>query len=828
MDPNGTRFHLLRTRPEWLGACREEHPDGSPADSGQWEHLSWDQAESAVTLRPELPLFRRRQGGQPLTLAERRGAAADRHGNRYWITADRRGIYRQPGGGGRPAVWWSATVAPVAAAPGFSPVSPPMEPPELQGLAITVRQFLVVGIAGGLLLFDLPKGGPPQCLPLPADLAVRPWDLAAAADGGLWVLDRVNRRAYALDGGFRFRAVGELQTDVAAVEPAAFQAADGSTPVPPPQPMVRHLGLDLALAEDPVGIEALPDGGALILDDAPAQACSRLFLYRAGGFSAALPLAEPPPDDGSAPIQVRALAIAFDALASRLYAVDSWGRQAIAFDLSLDSPNSLELRRDFLPLHEHGGRGLMVWREGRSARVFYDLAAPGNADASVRWAALASLDEESRFERRGVLLSPVFDGKTRDCVWDSLFLDACLPPGSALAVSSRVHNNRELVETAPFRAEPGLYRRGLGAELPFFDPYADQADSPSDYAGTFELLLQQAEGRYLQLRLEFQGNGTVSPEVRALRVYYPRYSYTEHYLPAVYRDDAESAAFLERFLSNARGIYNHIEAHIGEVGSLFDPRSAPPEALDWLAGWLGLTLDPLWGELHRQDLNPPYVDRRRLLIRFAPRLFERRGTPEGIRFALHLLLDPCLEELIARLQAAATVEDAALRLALARYGIRYPTPYDSLDEIEDLFYRYLLAAERPSQIRLVERYATRGGRGLAAGDPTAVEQPDEGAHRFSVLVPDDLAPERQAMAERIIRLEKPAHTDFDLRSYVEGFRVGTVRLGLDTLLGDSAAFRPIELGRHTLADGYLAPAPPMDEQERIILNRDPLVGLPPL
>lgn len=827
MDPNGTRFHLLRTRRDWLESCREERPDGSLGAAGAWRHLDWAEGESAVRLRADLPLFRRRQGGEALDPEARRGAAVDRHGNRYWIAADRRRIYWQPGGGRLPAVFWAPASAPVARKPGFGPLSPPAEPPKLAGLSITVHQYLAAGVAGGLLLFDLPQGGAPQFLPFPAHLDLRPWDLAAAADGGLWVLDRQARRAYALDGRFRFRAVGEMQTEVPAAEPPAFRPLDGAVEEAPPRPVVRHLGLDLAAAEDPIAIEALPEGGALILDQALAETASRLLVYRAGVGPEPLPLAEPPPDDGSEPVRVRALDFAYDPGLARIYAVDGGGRQAIAFDLLPDSPAGLEMRREFLPLHHHGGRGLATFREEGAVTVLYDLSAPGNGDDSVRWARLVSLDEESRYERTATLLSPVFDGKVRDCVWDGLFLDACIAPETAVRVASRVHNDRDLVETVPFQAEPGLYRRELGAELPFFDPYADR-DPRSDYAGTYELLLQRAEGRYLQLRLQLLGNGTASPEIRALRVYYPRFSYVERYLPAVYRDDAESAAFLERFLSNFRGFYNHIEARIGEVGSLFDPRAAPPEALDWLAGWLGLTLDPLWGELHRQDGGASRADRRRLLIRFAPQLFERRGTPEGIRFALHLLLEPCLEEFIARLQAAAVAEDPPLRTALARYGLAYPTPYDGPEEIENLFYRYLLAPERPSQIRLVERYETRGGRGGTAGDPTAAERPDEGAHRFSVLVPDGLDPEREAMVRRIVGLEKPAHTDFDLRTYAEGFRVGTARLGLDTLLADSGAFRPIVLGQHVLSDGYLVPAPPMDEPERLILNRDQLGGLPPL
>lgn len=64
------------------------------------------------------------------------------------------------------------------------------------------------------------------------------------------------------------------------------------------------------------------------------------------------------------------------------------------------------------------------------------------------------------------------------------------------------------------------------------------------------------------------------------------------------------------------------------------------------------------------------------------------------------------------------------------------------------------------------------------------------AHRFSVLLPssgplaDGAALARQIdFAQRVVNLQKPAHTAFDVRSYWAMFRIGQARAGLDTLLG---------------------------------------------
>jgi phage tail-like protein len=191
---------------------------------------------------------------------------------------------------------------------------------------------------------------------------------------------------------------------------------------------------------------------------------------------------------------------------------------------------------------------------------------------------------------------------------------------------------------------------------------------------TWELLLQRARGRYLQLRLRLTGNGRTTPRLRALRVYYPRFSYLEHYLPAVYREESESASFVERFLANLEGLYTALEDKIAAVQILFDVRSAPSEALAWLAHWFGIALDPAWDD-----------SRRRLLLKYAMTFFQYRGTIPGLQMALRLALDECVDE--------------------------------------TLFTDLSTQGRRTSPIRIIEKYRTRRTPGVVLGDPTDTSGP---------------------------------------------------------------------------------------------------------
>ncbi|HZI18149.1 MAG TPA: hypothetical protein VEY09_06080 [Pyrinomonadaceae bacterium] len=902
MDVNGTRFHLLRGADDWR-ACRDE------AAGGEWVNLSLE--GNSVTLKPQLMLFLNGKGRAPLDLAARRGAAADDYGTWFWVGQDRFTLWWRPSGSQRSLPFWPAEegtrervageFAPAAEGSGAATL--------LAGLAVTEHHYLVAGFVeerggkrrGGLFVFDLHAGGGPLRLVFPDGIEFEPFDLAAAPGGGFWVLDRANSAYWGFDRQFRVVGESSLMRETEAEERWTFREEGREQTIVPARrfpigfPLTKgEVGAEVAITAA-VAIEALPGGDVLVLespafDDSGAEPppVSIVHRYRLSRRLASVELRDEERETaGAAGREGETVSVAaFDfALATapavgafgaahaahtaggagsveavRLYAVEREGNQVVAFDLGLDSDGlGLRAGHEFLPLHYFGSRSLVA----HGGELFYDVVGGDpTRDRAVRWLRLREV-EQPRYEREGSLTTPPLDGKEPGCVWHRLFLDACVPAESSVEVWTRAHDDRELLRSLPFAREPAPYLRGAGSELPFLRaqaaPGARADEGPGGAAGgagTWELLFQQARGRFLQIRLAFAGTGRVSPSVGALRAYYPRFSYPRQYLPAAFLEDDESRSFLERFLANQEGFFTEIEGKVSDVSLLFDARTAPAETLDWLASWVGLMLDPLWSRLGQRRASDGSAagavssavggpvgllhaasgaDRRRLFIRFARRLYDRRGTRRGMLFALNLLLDPTLEATLARLKAAAVRpgEFPALLAELDELGLARPRPSTTEREYENTLYEYVLAPSRPSKVRVVESFRTRGGRGMVEGLPDSAERVPGGtdaeagqaaliadpAHAFTVLVPEALTDEEEAMVVRVVALEKPAHTRFDVRRYWDYFRVGETRLGIDTTLGESARFRPFVLGANHLAGGYLHPPRPRDLAGRVVADR---------
>jgi phage tail-like protein len=892
MDANGTRFHLVLGERDWAGCTDAEGQLLSERWADEEADTAWDDTLDEITLKPLPFVFPEPSHDRPPALRDRRGADADRFGSVYWIDDRRTGILVRSPGNGRTTPFWSSE-NPAAFEPprGGGTFSPRKErrarPLPLAGLAVTEDHHLVVGCVEvpGLLIFDLVSGAPPSLLHWPTP-AFEPFDLARRPGGGLWVLDARHLRAWELERDFRIHAVPA--TGGGASEEGGFAPVEGPPVVPSESARLAVGDADaIHLEGEPIAIAAVADG-IVILDRHPEEGSSLLALYRRGEPTLTAPTA-------GRSVATRGHDLALVPEPSTLgtaYVADDRGNQSFAFTLSLEEGQlRAELRPAYYPMRLFQGKGLAVSSKG----VLYDF--------TDGWIPLAC-QPRSRHVDAGVVITPVLDGLEPGCVWHRLFLDGSLDPGSSVTIRSAAADDDatlEALDTIEWQEEPTPARRPGGIEVPF-------ADALDGYAA-YELLFQRAKGRYLRMKLELRGDGRATPRIRALRASFPRFSYLERYLPAVYRDDEVSASFLDRFLANLEGFYTTIEDKIATAQVLLEPAAAPSEALDWLAGWFDATLDPGWDDATR-----------RLFLRYAIDLFQRRGTPFGVELALRLglegKLDECelLEGPTPGARRAKVVEafrsrrtpgvlwgdptdlggprvqtegawtpergavalDAAYRAYLARAGEtatareRFPlerpsgTKGDAWQRFAEETLGFVpipgpapISVARAWQGFLARRYANAGALGDAyglVGDdrieafeevPMPQQLPPDGAplldwfqfssvvlpmrrraHRFTVLLPvpaggdsPDVDPyELRHRAERIVEIQKPAHTTFEVRFFWAAFRVGEARLGQDTLieLGSRAPelLGPLVLGREALGESYLGGEPASDQVRR--------------
>ena len=789
-DVNNHRYHLLLGPADW-SRCQTESSTGRRWEYNPDRHGVQLQAEP---LPPPQP-------GEAIALdpAQRRDSDRDIYGHWYWIDAT----------GTQIQVRWAAaqtteTLYPLPAqtcpptGDPFYPAQPPAPalPEPLAGLAILPDGYLVVGspttgsllvldlyaLDGGVLRISLDAGAAQSQLP-------QPFDLAALPTGGLFVLDRVNHRVWRLDRTLRPVPPPASPPRVLSLFQPQMGIPRHDTPVPPPTPIQLH-----ADTIHPGAIAPLPDGSFWILDH-PDHGAARLWYYPINGSAPQVQvlntasLVDPGADDLDLG-EIRAYDLAYqpnpskdggDSSIGTLVVVDSTGRQAFALTVRSLTPLTLYLERHYYPLRH--SRPVSLIADWASGDVYYQqLREPsGEVSGEVsgeslrhRWLPIRALPRQ-RYELQETLILPILDGKDPDCVWHRLCLDACLPPNTTIQIEAQAAEQPEALTWATRYRQPSLYRRP-SSELPYSSLWG--TEELSDHTGTWELLFQDVRGRYLQLRLTLIGNGRTTPLLRALRAHYPRFSYLQEYLPAVYQQDAVSASFLERFLANPEGILTYLEGLIAQMQTLLDVHTAPAEALDWLASWIGLALDPGWND-----------HQRRLLIAQAPYFFQRRGTPVGLLQAILLTLYPDSGASIFHDRIAATL---------------YPT------------------------VRIVERFLTRLPQETAIADPTDERQPPRlipspetksRAHRFTVMVPTNVTATTHALIERIVALEKPAHTAFTLQPYWALFRVGDVRLGLDTVLGQGGQFELFRLGESALDAAALGTTFPYSLTNRTVISR---------
>ncbi len=517
--------------------------------------------------------------------------------------------------------------------------------------------------------------------------------------------------------------------------------------------------------------------------------------------------------------------------------------------LPADLPAALLPLGDYYPLAGWTGGPFAAGRPGER------LSYPRNGAAGLEPARVARVSMASR-TRYGLVVNAeqgraadarvlaslgLLDTRDPATVWHRLYAEAVVPAGCAMIVWLAASDTGppEFDAAAPTRrahwyphliGERSALPRDVAAALPADLPRAAWVKQPTEVphgqsvlccapsagkAGLFTVLIQRAsttvralQGSRLWVAVELFGDGRNSPELATLRAYAGRLSYRDRYLPALYHEqvfgaDAElpgratGADFLDRFLHLFEGVATDIEGRIAASPLVTDAMVCPPEALPWLAAWIGLALEP----------GLP-TERARWMLVNAPELARRHGTLAGLQLALDIATDGAVTR--GRL---VVVEDFRLRRTLSTIlGADLTDATDPLTAgitrsgssvLGDALFlgdaRTLKGDQLQTFLALFRRIdAPAAKANVRLQSQRAAAQKalfDDLSHRVTVLVHDELGPDELGLVRRLAELGAPAHVLVRVVRSAYPFMVGVASLiGADSYLRAAPPRRPVRVG----------------------------------
>lgn len=776
MDANGLRFALLADADHW------RLPGAPPA-------LEYDRRRRALRLARQRRHFALQEdAAEAAARLERVPGTRDRAGNRADYDPEWHRVVTRRG---------AEEARPLYRLPLAGAVS---------DLCLGHDGILYLTVGGRVLIHDLRERYDDASVSAEGFAA---WRLAAAPEGGVWVLDREGRRLARLRGRppRRRRAPPRPDGRPSPCAPGTpphlrLQAEavwpEGETPV----------ALACSAAGEPACLSWAAEGDALLRRWDPAD-----------------------PARWREPLRLHG--------ARRPYTLAWIGDDQVAVLVHGQVPDTPPEVRSEARVYRLGGGGgdrfpvgdLYPLKPDYDGGPFlHGLDEPPHYPAHRGSHPLVPISRPS-FLRRGRGEAPPqrLDSGTPGSVWHRLYLEAVLPAGCGvrlwLAAAERplAHDDPALEWHEHRVGDCGAEGEGVPqaawvphpSELPHH-PGLLPCDPEPGRRGLFTLLVQRSgrqvralRGRYLHLRLELCGPGNATPELFALRAYAGRFSYVERYLPELYHEtllppeaDAPGPAtgpdFLERYLDNMEGVLTLLEDRVAHADLLTRPETVPARSLEWLAGWIGLQCEAGWSE----------AQQRRFLAR-AAELQRWHGTLRGLELALEIASDGAVSRGGIRV-----LEDFRLRRTFATLlGVDLDDRDDPLTlggmESGNAFLGDSLFLGDPER----EEFLALFGADLAldADEARAVDAFfDRLAFRVTILVHEEADPELLGMIRRIAEREVPAHVAFRVLTASAPLLVGLTGLvGVDTWLAERAVPGPVQVQRSRVGRGDRLADPPL-------------------
>jgi phage tail-like protein len=869
VDANRTPYDLRLREAEW-------------ALDVNGQGLEYDPAQPSVTLQREQFRFPRPGSDRELRPGDRRGAARDRYGHWFFVGPDRREIRLLRAGERRSMRYWPVAAAPGEDAGDFAPLVPPPAPVvrELSGLAVTAHHYLVVGVPSlpGLLLFDLHGGGPPVELRWP--FAFAPVDMAPAIGDGLWILDHPPggpaARLWRLDHNLRVR-------DLGGAGPAPAAASDFGPVAGRPCVERIEPGFALPFDVRPSVIESLPDDSVLLLvgerilrvraDGEPVAFDFDATQLRGAPHD----IAFLPAGEG---VAGRLFAVDTEGNQAYAFALSSDGTELTPtleyYPLRLFAGRGLVHAGDAVH-YDMGERWLALVdrRTPRYAtsghvrldgfdsgvpgcvwhRLLLDACLPPGATVSVRsrgadtpalLAAAEWVDEPAPYLRGDGSELPAAPRATGERppgagTWELLFQHA-----------AGRHLELELTLTGNGRRTPRLFAlRVYRPRFSYVREYLPDVFAQDPVAASFlERYLANPEGIFT----------AIEDRVAAAQRLYDVRTVDGEYLPwlaswlgVVLEADWEDER-RRLFIDHLPELFRLRGTRAGLLLMIRLAIDACPSHALFETG-CGCGCDAATAAFTPRIVES-FLTRRIPAVTLGdpsepdgPRAVDAgdRWTPAEGAAALHARWRAFLQERHGPQPASVRFPplppaDPADWRRFVRDGLALPYEEPAAADV-DTWRRFL---ER--RYRRPEELAAAWGRATVtafAAVELPAELPEQGAelldwiqfvsivlaterraHRFTVLVPvrpedsDDDRARRLSRVERVVLVERPVHTDYEIKPYWAACRVGEARVGLDTVIGEGSRFVAVVLGRDRLAAGYLSSRPPGDVPDRLVVGRD--------